>query len=344
MKLLLGILRLVIALGIFVLAALALVALLGFAVPEFDLINHFQVIVFLSALVAVIVALLVFQGSRWKSWVTGAALAGLVASGMIFVPELVSGFMPRPPMPSDGRPVFKVMTHNLFGLNYDMDRVEAVIESEKPDIIAFQEYFGEQSSELHPMLKANYPYFAQCRGGKRANIAIYSKLPFEEAEDDGACPNDAYGKQRTARILASFTLTDGTQFSILTTHLDWPLPVARQVMEFQELTAAVNETKGPLMVVGDFNSTPWSYAMRDFAMRSMLERQTRNVVTFPLRFTVPHRLAKDGLMDTLPLLPLDHVLTRGGIEVHDVHAGAETGSDHLPIVVSFSVAPAPPPA
>src|SRR5690606_29330928 len=110
---------------------------------------------------------------------------------------------------------------------------KAVVETEKPDIIALQEYFGEQSSELHPLLHEQYPYFAQCRGGKRANIAIYSKLPFQEAEEDGACPNDAYGKQRTARILATFTQADGSKFSVLTTHLDWPLPVMRQAKQFE---------------------------------------------------------------------------------------------------------------
>ena len=340
MTLVLGLVRFLIALGTLILTGLAVVALLGFAVPEFDLLNHFQLFLFFGTLLAVIATLLVFQRSRLKVWVVGAAVAGLLASGITFLPEWVGGFLPHAPMPTDSRPLVKLMTHNVFGMNYDMERVQAVIEAEKPDIIAFQEYFGEQSSELHPMLQADYPYFAQCRGGKRANIAIYSKLPFEEAEGDGACPNDAYGKQRTARILATFTQPDGTSFSIMTTHLDWPVPVARQSMEFEELTAAVNETKGPLMVVGDFNSTPWSYALRDFAMRTMLDRQTRNIVTFPLRFTAPHRFFPDGLMDTAPVLPLDHVLTRGGIVVHDVHVGADTGSDHLPIVVTFSVAKA----
>ena len=78
-------------------------------------------------------------------------------------------------------------------------------------------------------------------------------------------------------------------------------------------------------------------AFSDFATRTMLERQTRNVVTFPLRFTVPHRLFPDGLMETMPMLPLDHVLTRDGVTVHEVHASTDTGSDHLPIVVRFSV-------
>ena len=332
-----GLFRLLIALGTVVVASMAVLALLGFAVAEFDLLNHFQLFIFFGALLATVLALLVFQGTPWRGWMIGVAGAGLLASSLTFLPELVSGFMPQEPAPTDGRPVYKLMTHNVFGLNFDMDRVEAAVEAEKPDIIALQEYFGEQSSELHPLLHDQYPYFAQCRGGKRANIAIYSKLPFEEAEADGACPNDAYGKQRTARILATFTQPDGSTFSVMTTHLDWPVPVARQSRQFEELTDAVNQTRGPLVVVGDFNSTPWSYALRDFAMRTMLERQTRNVVTFPLRFTAPHRLFPDGLMETIPVLPLDHVLVRGGVEVHEIHAGTDTGSDHLPVFVTFSV-------
>lgn len=337
MTLLLGIVRLVIALGAIVVTALAVLALLGFAVPEFDLLNHFQLFLFFGALLASVLVLLSFGGSPWKAWILGVATAGLVASGATFLPEIAYGFVPHAPPPTDQRPVYTLMTHNVFGLNFDMERLKATIEAEKPDIIALQEYFGEQSSELHPLLQAQYPYFAQCRGGKRANIAIYSKLPFREAEEDGACPNDAYGKQRTARILASFAPEGGVPFSVMTTHLDWPVPVMRQAKQFEELTLAVNETEGPLLVVGDFNSTPWSYAMRDFAMRTMLERQTRNVVTFPLRFTVPQQLFPNGLMETMPVLPLDHVLTRGGVKVHDVRASSDTGSDHLPIVVRFSV-------
>ena len=332
-----GLFRLLIALGTVVVASMAVLALMGFAVPEFDLLNHFQLFIFFGTLAATALTLVAFNRTRWKRWMIGIAAAGLLSSGVIFLPELASGFMPHQPLPTDGRPVYKLMTHNVFGLNFDMERVEAAIEAEKPDIIALQEYFGEQSSELHPLLQDQYPYFAQCRGGKRANIAIYSKLPFKEAEQDGACPNDAYGKQRTARILATFTEPNGTTFSVLTTHLDWPVPVMRQNKQFEELTKAINETAGPLLVVGDFNSTPWSYALRDFATRTMLDRQTRNVVTFPLRFTAPERFFPDGLMETMPVLPLDHVLVRGGVQVHDVHAGTDTGSDHLPIFVTFSV-------
>ncbi len=336
MTLLLGLARFLIALASFTLAGLAVLALLGFAVAEFDLINHFQFMLFGLTVITAILSLAALRRTRWKGPVIVAAFTGLIASGVTFVPELIAGLMPHRPQPTDGRPVIRVMTHNLFGLNYEMERVLAVIADEQPDIIALQEYFPEQSSELGPLLRQDYPHVVQCRGGKRANIAIYAKLPFEEAEDPGDCPPDAYGSQRTARILANFEV-EGSRFAVLTTHLDWPVPVGRQTSQFAELTEATLAVGGPLLVVGDFNSTPWSYAFRDFAMRSLLERHTRNIVTYPLRFAAPRRFFPEGLMRTLPVLPLDHVLSRNGIAVHAVHAGADTGSDHLPVIVTFSV-------
>ena len=38
-----------------------------------------------------------------------------------------------------------------------------------------------------------------------------------------------------------------------------------------------------------------------------------------------------------PFLPLDHVMTRGGITVHQIGVGQPTASDHLPVVFRFSV-------
>src|SRR5690606_39140622 len=140
------------------------------------------------------------------------------------------------------------------------------------------------------------------------------KLPFEAATGGQSCPDDAYGEQRTARIAGRFVLADGTPLTVMTTHLDWPVPVGRQVEQFAELQAAVAAVEGPLILAGDFNSTPWSYALRGFEQRAGLVRQTRNLVTFPNRFMLRR------MFETLPFLPLDHVLSKGGLEVHAVWA------------------------
>jgi endonuclease/exonuclease/phosphatase (EEP) superfamily protein YafD len=330
MTALLGLLRLGLALVALGLSGTAVAAWFGFAVPLFDLFNHFQVPLIAGMLVALIGVLVLFIGSSWQLLLSVVLLAGLAASALTVVPETVAELRPHAPLPGDGRPVIKLMTHNLFGLNYDMRRVARVIAAENPDIVALQEYFPEQRERLPQLLAATYPYSTHCVGGKRANIALFSKLPFEQAAD-GDCTTDPAAAGRTAHILATFTLPDGSRFAVLTTHFDWPYPIERQRRQRETIVKAIKAVTVPLLVVGDFNSTPWSYAQRDFAAEAGLDRQTHGLLTWPLMFSIK------GWRSTPPILPLDQVMTRGPVAIHDLHTAAPTGSDHLPIVVTFSL-------
>jgi endonuclease/exonuclease/phosphatase (EEP) superfamily protein YafD len=313
-------------------AVLAVLALFGFASPALDLINHLQLPLFGGTLFAAAIAILAFPRGALRRLTVLASTAGFVASSITVVPEMLGGLTPLSPPPTDGQRVVRLMTHNLFGRNYEMELVTAVIAREDPDIIALQEYFGGQASELHPMISGRYPYYARCKGGKRANIGVYAKFPFTETMSAGACPEDAYGSQRTAHITAAFTLEDGQQFTVVTTHLDWPVPIERQRAELTELTEVIADIDGPLIVVGDFNSTPWSYTLRQFEDGAGLTRHTRNLVTFP---AIWYYLG--DWRATLPILPLDHAMSKGELAVHSVRVGERTGSDHLPIIVEFSL-------
>jgi endonuclease/exonuclease/phosphatase (EEP) superfamily protein YafD len=196
--------------------------------------------------------------------------------------------------------------------------------------VALQEYFIEQRGPLDPLIRGAYPYSVYCVGGKRANMAIYSKLPFVQTQD-GDCTTDGSNTRRTAHILARFTLANGAAFSVLTTHLEWPIPPQRLRDQLPTLMAAIKGAPEPLLVVGDFNSTPWSYFQRQLARDAGLTRQTHGLLTFPMRFWIA------GWRDAVPFLPLDQVMTRGNVTIHDVRTGPPTGSDHLPIVATFSV-------
>ena len=164
-------------------------------------------------------------------------------------------------------------------------------------------------------------------------------MPFE-LQDSGACSEEATAEQRTSQIVAKFMQDDGTTFTVLTTHLDWPFPIARQQTQIAQLVGEVNDIGGPLILVGDMNSTSWSYAMRGFAAATGLARQDFNMITYPLKFTLP-MFTDDpfGLFPLIPFLTLDHVFTRGGVNVHEVHLAEDTNSDHLPVVVTFSIEP-----
>lgn len=327
MRITLRLLRLIVGLAVLVAAAPPLLALLGFAIPLLDLLNHLQLIWFFAGLVALALAFAV----RPARWLLILAVMGLAASAWAFTPEWLSSLKTRP---TANGTILRLMTHNIFGLNYDMKRLASVIFAEDPDIVALQEYFPEQQS-LDALLKPRYPYAVRCQGGRRANLGLYSKLPFDREMSASDCP-DKPGDQRTARIIAGFTLSDGTHFSVMTTHIDWPLPIERQREELAAAAASANAIGGPLLVVGDFNSTPWSYAMKRFEAATGLTRETRNLITFPELFTVPRRISRDGIIRTTPFLPLDQVFERG-VTVTELHRGPETGSDHLPVVFSFAV-------
>ena len=328
MFLFLKLIRLGLVLGALGVALLAILALFGFAVPELDLLNHAQIFLLPGTLIGLVIVAALLRGML-RSVAMIVVLVGTAASANVMLPEFLGSLRARPTAPASG--AITMMTHNLFGMNYEMEKVVAAIRAEAPDIIVLQEYFGEQATDLHPLLLADYPFFVRCRGGKRANLGLYSRLPFTQVED-GACPNNAYGTTRTAHILAKFQTGDGKPFSVITTHMDWPIPITRQHEQLSALSAVVDKIEGPMILAGDFNSTPWSYALRDFVARNGLVRETMNLVTYPLSWYY-----FGAWRDTIPFLPLDHVMTRGGIVVHDLHAGRRTASDHLPVVFTFSV-------
>ncbi len=336
------------ALGTSGIVAGSLAAAFGFAHPLLDAFNHLQPLLFAGTLGCLSLAPVFVRPRRLRAFVTTLAGTGFAASAVVVVAEAVPRFETRPPLPGDGRPVYTLMTHNLFGLNGDMARVWQAVQREDPDIVLLQEYFPYQRSLLHPLMAQAYPHHTVCVGGKRANIAVYARIPFA-ADEEGAC-NAGFGDDagRISRIAARFEGIDGVPFTIVTTHLDWPvqvsqldegaswregldLAVARKQGQFTALADALTTLPGPLMVAGDFNSTSWSHVLRRFTEVSGLERQDHSFLTYPTQFYI------GGWREVWPFLPLDHVMTRGGMVVHDLHKGAPAGSDHNSVVATFSL-------
>lgn len=336
-------------------SSVAVGAILGFSYPILDFVNHLQPLLFVGTLFCLLFAPLFLRGNLWRAFAMAIAATGFLGSAIAIVPEFTSSLAERPAAPTNGQPVYRMLSHNVFGLNYDARRVAEAIYAEDPDIIALQEYFPEQRLELHGLLIANYPHHAICMGGKRANIAIYSKIEFE-AETQGACapgspvvtdPMDESG-ERVSRIIANFSGRDDVPFTIVTTHLDWPTQVSkltqgatlsegfdlafgRQKDQFDDLGEALTKVPGPVILAADLNSTAWSYALGDFAAYTGFTRETRHMLTYPARFYV------FGWRDTFAFLPLDHVMTRGGVEVHNLHGGDPAGSDHRSVITEFSI-------
>lgn len=335
------------ALAVFGLMLMAVAAVLGFVHPSLDSFNHLQAFIFSGTLLGLVLAPFFVPRSRWQGLMVTIAATGFIASSAIVIPEAVARLKPAPPKPTDGRPVYTLMTHNVFGMNYEGARVLDALEVVDPDILTLQEYFPPQRRRLHAALAKKYPFFSVCTGGKRENIAIYSRLEFV-GEKSGACEPGG-DERRVSRIVGRFVGADGNPFTVVTTHLDWPAQIsqlnkgenawdgfnrafARQRGQFDQLSNALAGIKGPLIVTADFNSTSWSYALSAFEHVAGLTRQDHFILTYPMQYWM-----FDDWRSTVPFLPLDHVMTRDGIITHAVAPGDAAGSDHRPLITVFSV-------
>ena len=76
-----------------------------------------------------------------------------------------------------------------------------------------------------------------------------------------------------------------------------------------------------MILVGDFNSTPWSFTFQRDEAQLGLERRTRLLFTWPANLT------------GIALLPIDHVYAGADWRTVSVNRGPRLGSDHYPVVV-----------
>ena len=115
---------------------------------------------------------------------------------------------------------------------------------------------------------------------------------------------------------------DGGELSVASLHLHWPYPYKHH-SQISRLEKAFVKIPSPKIIAGDFNASPWSYAVK----RVMEASDTHVVegVRWSLNVGNPNSLFHIQL-------PIDHILLSEGLEVKDIHVGKSLGSDHLPIL------------
>ena len=88
----------------------------------------------------------------------------------------------------------------------------------------------------------------------------------------------------------------------------------------------------PLWIVaGDFNVTPWSFALRRQDRALDLVRRTVLMPSWPAG-----RLSHNRVPAPFPYLPIDHIYAGRGWETVSVERGPRLGSDHYPVVVRLA--------
>lgn len=261
------------------------------------------------------IAILLGLPLAWRPgrWTIAAALLGLAPVTLRMAPELTR----EVPMARPGATQVRVLTHNVWQRDTSpADTAQAIVDA-RPDVVMLQEVDGS----FRPMLAAlrqHFAYGTACPPG--CDLAILSRWPI--ADSDYFLKDRAGRKFGPPLLWARIAGPDRQPFTVVTLH--YPRPTSRdQALRRRAVAQALARIdRGPLIVAGDMNLTPWAAAMdaqdRAFAP---LTRMTRALPSWPR---------------ALPVLPIDHLYAGPNWGLAAAEQLPATGSDHRPLLVTLA--------
>lgn len=277
-----------------------LLSFLSSQLPLADSIAHFRFhLVCLLSLLTVI-----------QTFVRGIKLAGWMALFVAYV--YLSIWSAMPPSPADENRLgldLKLMQLNLSFANRTLQQVMQLVEIEQPDVITLQEVNGRTKQVMHN-LKNEYPYRKWCSFASVGGVAVLSRIPIENVNSWGC-------KERLGLVWIKLRKQNKI-FSLVSIHLYWPFPY-RQHWQIDQLETQLQTIPRPIILAGDFNAAPWSYAVHRIAQATNTQVVGGRRASFDLSFH-PY-LPSVGL-------PIDHVLLPPGAQVQKIYLGPKVGSDH----------------
>ncbi len=303
----------------------------GWLHPAFDSLAHFRVHLAVLLVLAAL-PLLLARSFRWHGLL--AALFGsaaiLTVSGTSSLSGLLSGTAPvqASHQPADAlSPVYRLLHLNLRYDNPEPGKVLSLIGRTRPDVVTLNEVSAMWAEKL-ALLSSAYPYRIVCTADNRVGgVAILSLRPLAEGAE-GQCLDGG--------TLATATVDfGGRSVEVGALHLHWPWPFSQssQIERRAPMLAAMAETA---ILAGDLNATPWSAASARIAAASGMTPVGPAGPTW-FHHSLPEFLRFAGL-------PIDRIFTKGAVVVHSVATLEPVGSDHLPVLLEFSLEPAEPEA
>jgi endonuclease/exonuclease/phosphatase (EEP) superfamily protein YafD len=261
----------------------------------------------------------------------GRRVAGLAAACLVGAQIWAVAAPPR--TPAQDRPTaadtrLRVMSVNVLVTNPRHADVIKAIERAQPDVVALQEVSGA----WHPVvarLAERLPHVAPAdwRTQPSDNILL-SRHPIVESR-----VVTAPGQYWFAHVEATLDVS-GRRLRVLAVHPPLPgspeLTAIRQLhLDYYARTAAASDL--PLLIVGDFNITPYSPRFR-----ALLREGGLSYVHLGWAWPRSWPSANYGQVQRYVRgFPIDHVLTSRHFAATGARTVADVGSDHYPVVADL---------
>ena len=230
------------------------------------------------------------------------------------------------------------MTYNIhvgIGMDKKLDlaRIAGLINAQHPDLVGLQEVDRgvtrtqqiDEIAELAKLTKMDYAFAFNLKyQGGQYGVAILSRTPIMATE------HRLYQNLREAErrgFIRAQVRVGNVSLSFVTTHLDYQYDDGR-LFETQQLLAALQSVKEPLIVVGDFNDIPSGEAYK--LMRQQFEDAWPDRNRDDPGFSYPA---------DKPAKRIDYIFTRSSDAVRIKRAWIVNtlASDHVPVVADLEI-------
>jgi endonuclease/exonuclease/phosphatase (EEP) superfamily protein YafD len=221
----------------------------------------------------------------------------------------------------------KVMSANIHFSRHSVEMLEEEIRRIDPDIVVLVEptadYYGDNSP-----LRQSHPHVIFHRDGAGSGIMMASRIGWERAST--MTLSTSFSPSIYAAFCPAPERGPAGCVELLGVHPVSPIGARRARMRDKELRAIaefVRERQPErFIVLGDFNTTPFSVRFAELRDRSGL---SDSAVGRGLTATWKSKNPLFGL-------PIDHVLVGREIRIIDQEVGGDVASDHFPISATLA--------
>ena len=255
-----------------------------------------------------------------------AVVAAVVAAANLL--PMLPYITPGPPQAEASQAGIRIMSANVSLHNGDYAALRTAISQENPDVVGLQEVTDKWLDELSS-IRADYPFTVLRPEDGAYGLALFSRFPMREVRSS---PYREEGIQTAVSVDLEVRQKSVT---LVLAHLKAPTTprnAALRNRQIDRLAAMIrNDRNDEQILVGDFNTTPWSPNYLPLETEANLTNAARGrgyQATWPVGL---------GFLK----IPIDHCIVSTGLRVRQMRTGKDIGSDHFPIIVDVAFADVP---
>lgn len=269
-----------------------------------------------------------------------------ILPGLIFVSLYGELFFPKWVASSTREATaITLMTFNIWGGSHSTETAQVILENGKPDVVAVQELTPQMAEVLQQQLAGEYRYWALDSQPQHRGMGILSRFPITEL-DSRYLADPAWQIQIVAvkTAFGNFTLYNVHPHSTnILVYIEDGLPLRANVQASFEarkqlielLIKDIHQRHGPVIVVGDFNSTDQSEV---YQLLTEALTDAHHAVGWGFGHTFP---AYAGNFRGFPIFPrqmrVDMIFYSDEFLALSSHVSSTYGeSDHLPVLAQLA--------